>query len=102
NGAYGAEAMHVNIVNNYYKPGPATHERIRNRIISVNAKTADRPFPTIKGVWGKYYIEGNVMSQDGDISADNWSAVRIEGAQFRKSTRLNSSHVKRSYAVCCV
>lgn len=91
NGAYGAEAMHVNIVNNYYKPGPATEERIQNRIISVNAKTEERPFPRIKDVWGKYYIEGNVMSHNGDISVDNWSAVRIEGEQIRDNIKLSQT-----------
>lgn len=49
NGTYGAEAMHVNNVNNYYKSGPATDERTQNRIITVNAKTEERPFPTIQG-----------------------------------------------------
>lgn len=42
NGCYGGEAMNVNIVNNYYKPGPLTKSRsasIQKRIACVNART---------------------------------------------------------------
>ncbi|HMR18142.1 MAG TPA: pectate lyase [Sphingobacterium sp.] len=91
NGAYGGEAMHVNMVNNYFKPGPATEERIQNRIIAVNAKTEDRPFPSIKNVWGKYYVQGNVLPHNPKISADNWLAVRIVGDQSMDNIRLQQA-----------
>ena len=90
NGCYGGEAMHVNIVNNYYKPGPATDKRnatIRRRIASVNIRTTsycDRKvdeagnvtgnswLPTWH-VWGKYYLSGNVNPDFDDVTADNWT-----------------------------
>ncbi len=87
NGCYGAEAMHVNIVNNFYKPGAATPSGSkRGRIISIDKKTdlaEDDDFYPINNVWGQFYISGNVVdastsTSSGDIAAcnnatgDNW------------------------------
>ena len=90
NGCYGGEAMHVNIVNNYYKPGPATDRRnatIRRRIASVNIRTTsycerkvdeegnvtgNSWLPTWH-VWGKYHLSGNVNPDFADVTADNWT-----------------------------
>lgn len=42
NGCYGGEAMNVNMVNNYYKPGPATGTKaIAYRIASPGIRTVD-------------------------------------------------------------
>ncbi|MGN1375087.1 MAG: pectate lyase [Prevotella sp.] len=44
NGCYGGEGMNVNIVNNYYKPGPATLTRssgIQKRIAAPGIRTVD-------------------------------------------------------------
>ena len=44
NGCYGGEGMNVNIVNNYYKPGPATLKRsgtIQHRIAAPGIRTVD-------------------------------------------------------------
>lgn len=88
NGAYGGEAMHVNMVNNYYKAGPATEKKVASRVVSLNAKTEDQPFPAIKGVWGKYYINGNLLPHDAKVSQDNWSGVQIVGDQDVNTIRL--------------
>lgn len=85
-GCYGAEAMKVNIVNNYYKPGPATGST-RARICAIDKKTglptSDAFYP-INNVWGKYYIDGNYVDASTSTSssdkalcnnatADNWN-----------------------------
>jgi pectate lyase len=73
-GCYGAEAVHANIVNNYYKPGPAafSFSRIkRGRIISIDKKI-DNSFLAIEQVWGTFYIAGNYVEGHPAASADNW------------------------------
>ncbi|MGV3705418.1 MAG: pectate lyase family protein [Arcticibacter sp.] len=90
NGAYGGEAMHVNMVNNYFKAGPATGQRIKDRLLALNAKTESRPFPSIKGIWGRYYISGNVLPHNIRISKNNWEGVRIEGEQSEAA--IKSDH----------
>ncbi len=72
NSSYGAEAMHINIVNNYYKPGPATPTGTskRGRIISIDKKT-DNSFPVINDMWGTFYITGNMVNDGGIVDAKN-------------------------------
>lgn len=74
NSCYGGEAMHVNIVNNFYKPGPATPKGTvkRGRIIAIDKKVSDsekKSYPAIFDTWGDFYIEGNVVD-DGRISSE--------------------------------
>lgn len=76
NGCYGGEAMKINIVNNYYKPGPATQSKVANRVIQIDVSRGEGDFARIKGIWGKYYISGNVM-ESSSITANNWLGVNI-------------------------
>ena len=80
-GCYGGEAMTVNIVNNYYKPGPATDTRdlgIRKRIAGIGIRTSSyvETYPAYKDalhIWGKLYVDGNVNADYDDVTNDNWS-----------------------------
>ena len=78
NSCYGGGALHkngtdprftitntdVNMVANYYKPGPATGPgNVHHRI--ANPSWAD-------GACGKWYIEGNVMEGSERVTHDNW------------------------------
>lgn len=69
NSAYGAEAMNVNIVNCYYKPGPATSKK--ERIIAID-KNLD-PGAEVYNTWGKFYIDGNYMDGSARATNDNWT-----------------------------
>jgi len=69
NSAYGGEAMNVNIVNCYYKPGPATTKT--ERIISID-KLLETGY-AITDIWGKFYINGNVLSASARATNDNWT-----------------------------
>lgn len=85
NGCYGGEGMNVNIVNNYYKPGPGTESRsstIQRRIASIGIRTSDytdhdtdspNDWDVMWHVWGKYYVDGNVNSKYSDVTEDNWT-----------------------------
>lgn len=65
NGCYGAEGMNANIVNNFYKPGPASNSGAkRARIIAIDMKlnlSSSDDFYPINNKWGKFFIEGNVI-----------------------------------------
>lgn len=83
NGCYGGEGMKVNIVNNYYKPGPATPaNKVRYRIASVGVRTyaycydkegRSNSWTPMLHVWGKYYVEGNIIEGEPEVSRDNWT-----------------------------
>lgn len=81
NGCYGGEAMTVNIVNNYYKPGPATLKRntnIQKRIAAVGVRTKDyvnryTDYKPTLHVWGDYYVNGNVNTHYSSVTSDNWT-----------------------------
>ncbi|MCO6489653.1 MAG: pectate lyase, partial [Phaeodactylibacter sp.] len=71
NSCYGGEAMNVNIVNCYYKPGPATPSSKRERIISID-KNKDAG-TAVYDIWGKFYIDGNYVEGSGRATTDNWA-----------------------------
>ena len=86
NGCYGGEGMNVNIVNNYYKPGPATGSSVGKRIAKVNIRTTEYCERKVDAngnvtgngwlpmwhVWGHYYVNGNVNSKYDEVTKDNW------------------------------
>jgi hypothetical protein len=78
NGCYGGEGMTVNIVNNYYKPGPGSPtndkgKRIAGIGIRTNSYIATYPdYAPALHLWGKYFVEGNVNSKYSDVTANNW------------------------------
>ncbi len=81
NGCYGGEAMKVNIVNNYYKPGPATDKLStvkQKRIAAIGVRTEEyvttyKDYAPTKHVWGKFYVDGNKNPKYADVTNDNWT-----------------------------
>ncbi|MEG1586860.1 MAG: hypothetical protein RR346_08290, partial [Bacteroidales bacterium] len=80
NGCYGGEGMQVNIVNNYYKPGPATNKKggaVKYRIAKIGIRTTDYvtrnpSFAPMLHVWGKFYVDGNLIEGNSEVSKNNW------------------------------
>ncbi|MCI7575191.1 MAG: pectate lyase [Bacteroidales bacterium] len=76
NSAYGgdgvSEPRKINIVNNYYKPGPAS--RHKERIVAPTTR-CDRCNELGTVVPGKFYITGNYMDGSATVTADNWKGV---------------------------
>jgi hypothetical protein len=81
NGCYGGEGMKVNIVNNYYKPGPATNTKggaVKYRIAKIGIRTtayctASPSFAPMLHVWGKFYVDGNYIVGNSEVTNDNWT-----------------------------
>lgn len=83
NSVYGGEGGNYNMVNNYYKPGPATPGNLttsstsnkRNRILNYTSyyyATDAAVYPdTLFG--GKFYVDGNYVDGYPDVTADNWT-----------------------------
>lgn len=69
NSTYGGEAMNVNIVNCYYKPGPVTTKT--TRIISIDKNKNEGT--EVYDIWGKFYIDGNYVEGSTAATNDNWT-----------------------------
>lgn len=74
-----------NIINNYYKPGPATLDNaVRYRILEP-AQSWSKADPVSR--WGKAYVAGNVVEGNDAVTKDNWDG----GVQFNKAPDPNAS-----------
>ncbi len=66
-----------NIINNYYKPGPATPKTspVGHRILKPESGRSKLGYR----VYGRCYVNGNVMEGYPEITADNWAGgVQVE------------------------
>jgi hypothetical protein len=57
----------INMVANYYKPGPATRSDVRDRIVSPSSR-AD-------GDYGSWYVADNYVDSSPAVTTDNWLGV---------------------------
>lgn len=103
---YGGEAMNVNIVNCYYKQGPASPSGDKSKsasIISIDKLEKEKKRREgAKNVWGKFYITGNVVDgKSGELAAkataDNWTYGVYN--QFNKRYGKVSQETKDSLKV---
>lgn len=84
----GDKNSEYNIINNYYKPGPATlDDAVRYRILEpaqswTKAEKVSR--------WGKAYVAGNIVVGYTNVTADNWDG----GVQFSKSPDADATSGK--------
>ncbi|ALJ01754.1 hypothetical protein DC20_21465 (plasmid) [Rufibacter tibetensis] len=75
NACYGGEVeipngqSKVNLVNNYYKPGPATPPNLKFVHANYTASKA-------RGV-GEWYLSGNVMKGHSQMTNDNWLGLDL-------------------------
>ncbi|WP_159519233.1 pectate lyase family protein [Sunxiuqinia indica] len=74
---YGGEEGNYNLVNNYYKAGPATKRNgeLPHRILSLTheyIKNKGNENADTLGA-GKFYIEGNYVDGFPEVTADNWT-----------------------------
>ena len=87
-GAYGGQGGSYNILNNYYKLGPAsvangTHARYFTAYVDKGSKE----YPQAAGVYGYFYLNGNVMDNTRtDLSSSQQAEVAAANADNTSST----------------
>ena len=83
NGCYGGTGGgNINIVNNYYKAGPATSNKTRVTQISVATKSNAEGSPFM-GYCARYYINGNYVTAAGDKAQNyDWQGVAYDTGTF--------------------
>jgi pectate lyase len=80
----GDETSLVNVINNYYKPGPATNADMHGTIARIEERDQYSPGNRRSGDWypatpkraGKWYVAGNVVESHPDVTANNWLGMR--------------------------
>ncbi|BAV05167.1 hypothetical protein SAMN05421788_105376 [Filimonas lacunae] len=66
-----------NIINNYYKPGPATptNSNIGHRILKPESGRSKLKYR----VYGRVYVHGNIVEGNDAVTKDNWNGgVQVE------------------------
>ena len=73
NSIYGGEKGTYNIVNNYFKSGPATTSSKLDRIVSPSEP------------YGKFYVDGNYVQGYKNITKNNWDGgIQCENPELTK------------------
>lgn len=81
----GDETSLINVINNYYKPGPATNENMRGVFARIEQRSMYSPGSAwAEGGWytkeknrpGKWYVAGNVMDGNKEATNNNWTGMR--------------------------
>lgn len=83
NSAYGGEMWPRNWINNYYKAGPATGEKVTHRLFLQ------------KDPRGKMYAAGNFVFGAPEVSEDNWKGVDFapDGEATQATLRVDTEYV---------
>jgi len=81
----GDETSLMNVINNYYKPGPATNDNMKSTIARIEERDMYSPGKRFEpGNWypdmgkrpGKWYVAGNIVEGHPDVTQDNWKGMR--------------------------
>jgi pectate lyase len=81
----GDETSLINVINNYYKPGPATNPDMRSTIARIESRNMYSPgnrfapgnwYPNTQVRPGKWYVAGNIVEGDAEVTANNWKGMR--------------------------
>jgi pectate lyase len=88
NSTYGGEGYDqvrkINMVNNYYKNGPATGKK--NRLVDPTV-SCSYCSDGHKLIPGKFYLSGNVMHGSEEVTNDNWKGSTQQGSNVRADER---------------
>ncbi len=84
NSTYGGEGGHFNMINNYYKPGPATSAARTTYFINSYGRAAETDGTEHDFGHPVLYLSGNVMVGDPSITRNNHSAVKYNSGGTQK------------------
>lgn len=89
NGAYAGEGGSYNLLNNYYKPGPATAKQ-GTTIRFFQAYPDDGTNKQAKGITGMFYLSGNIM----DGACKELSEKQVKAVQNANKDNTNAFELK--------
>ncbi len=81
----GDETSIINVINCYYKPGPAANRDMISTIARIEQRNMYSPgnrwkpgnwYPSTPGRPGKWYVAGNIVEGFPEVTADNWKGMR--------------------------
>lgn len=81
NNIYAAEGGSYNIVNNYYKYGPASKNSSKKRLLNPDADNGENSQP--EGIYGHFFVDGNYMDGNPEITKENRLGIEM-GDSFAK------------------
>lgn len=93
----GDETSVINVIANYFKPGPAANDNMKNVFARIESRDMYAPGRRFKGqAWypeagkrpGKWYVAGNVMDGFDEITADNWLGMKRENGRPLEEARV--------------
>ena len=102
----GDETSLVNVINNYYKAGPATRENMRTTIARMETRNQMSPGKHRVGAWyptsserpGKWYVAGNIVENSAEVTADNWLGMSGPAELARVNTPFEGWPVNQQSA----
>ncbi len=80
----GDETSMVNVINNYFKPGPATNDNMRSVFARIEERSMYSPgsawaeggwYPKAPNRPGKWYVAGNIMHGNKEVTDNNWAGM---------------------------
>ncbi len=81
NNIYAAEGGSYNLINNYYKPGPASSSGSKRRLLNPDADDGKNQQP--QGTHGRFFMEGNWLEGETEISHNNRLGIEL-GSSFNR------------------
>jgi len=93
NNVYGGEGGQYNLVNNYYKSGPATSKSVQYRI--VNPSRQEKPLID----FGQFYVNGNYVEGARDVSMNNLLGVHMGKGFEEEKKRVVAAKAFESLAI---
>jgi len=104
----GDETSMINVINNYYKPGPATNANMRSTLARIEQRNMYSPgrrwepgdwYPKTAGRPGKWYVAGNIVEGFSEVTTNNWKGMQGPEDMARVNTPFEAWPVNQQTAM---